>query len=315
MCNDIGCAKEHLRKYLDRDDNDIGGAFLIQEKIDFVKEYRVLVLNGKSIACVAKKCKQIPCNADVGVDFKVDEDENIENLAIEVIKAHKLFFSGVNIVKTRDNQLYILECNRNPHFKAVKEAYLKKFKNKDFDIAQMVINEIELVFQKREEEKNRLSLNSHPINGLSLNSEEYHIFISYLREDKLQADTLRNILKDYGIRVYLDEEEAGLSENGINKSLNNLNNSKRIVIIFSRVTLSVDTNRIYFKELDEIKNIEEQNCRQIAIPIILQNTDLDLLKNKYSAIEYIFNTREPKKIQNDRDYDEVIKRLIREILE
>ena len=51
-----------------------------------------------------------------------------------------IFFAGVDIVENEDGKFYILECNRNPQFRAFEEAHLRA--GHTIDIAKILVNKI-----------------------------------------------------------------------------------------------------------------------------------------------------------------------------
>ena len=99
----------------------MGYGVILQEFIKFDEEYRVNVLDGKSIGCVIKINDKEIKNADQGAIFAEKYNKQVIDLAEKVAKLHKLMFAGVDI-GIKNNTLYLLECNRNPAFEAFDQA-------------------------------------------------------------------------------------------------------------------------------------------------------------------------------------------------
>ena len=259
--------KPYVEKCLkESDGNEIGNDFLIQEKINIKSEYRILVLNGKSLGCVRKISNKVAKNADQRACFEKDENEKIEKLAQKVAQIQKLFFAGVDIIENEDGEFYVLECNRNPQFRAFEEAYLRA--GHSIDIAKILINE---VYQ--------LAMNYKKLNSYDLRVKHYDVFISYIIEDVVFAKDLKEILINYWLDVWFDTLKVKLTDDGVEKSLLSLEKAKIVLSLFSQTIFNNhDKKRAFYKELERILELEKKLGRKISIPILLQSIDVSKLK-------------------------------------
>ena len=298
--NSVEEIKIYIKKCLkESDENEIGNGFLIQEKINIKNKYRVLVLNGKSLGCVKKISNKVARNADQGAIFEVEENEKVERFARKVAKIQKLFFAGVDIVENEDGELYVLECNRNPQFRAFEEAYLRT--GYDIDIAKMLIDEIYQLANKYR----KLSFYDFEL-------KNYDIFISYMKEDFIFAKELKEILSDYGIEVWCDDLKIKLTDDGIEKSLITLEKVKIVLNLFSQTIINYySEKRGFYKELKKILELEKKLGRKISIPILLQSVDINQLKQLNVLFKEYFENR---RILYFNNKEEVIKKIIREVV-
>ena len=292
--------KPYIEKSLkESDENEIGNGFLVQEKINIKNEYRVLVLNGKSLGCVKKISNKIARNADLGADFEKVENKKVEKLAQKVAQIQKLFFAGVDIIENKDGEFYVLECNRNPQFRAFEEAYLRA--GNSINIAKILIDEIY-----------QLTINYKRLDSYNFRIKPYDVFISYMTEDFVFAKDLKETLSNYGLDVWFDDSKVKLTDDGIEKSLLSLENSKIVLTLFSQTILSnYNEKRTFYKELAKVLELEEKLGRKISIPILLQSINIDKLKQLNPLFEKYFENRKPLYFN---DKDEIVKKILSEIL-
>jgi len=272
---------------------------LIQEKINIKNEYRVLVLNGKSLGCVKKISNKVAKNADQGAYFEKAENKKIEELAQKVAKIQKLFFAGVDIIENEDGKLYVLECNRNPQFRAFEEAYLRA--GNSMDIAKILIEE---VYQ--------LAMKYKKLNFYNFKIKNYDVFISYMTEDFIFAKDLKETLNKYGLEIWLDDSKVKLTDDGVEKSLLFLEKSKIVLSLFSQTVFNnLDKTRTFYKELEKVLELEEKLGRKISIPILLQSIDVNKLKQLNPIFKKYFKNRRALYFDNK---NEIIEKIISEIL-
>ena len=105
-------------------DNDSYG-IILQEKIQTRDEYRVFVINGEAKDAVYKSNNSgLANNAAQGARFtkrKIKDLDKIKEVAEKCAIEQGLTFAGVDI-SIHDKKPYIIECNRNPEFKAFDKA-------------------------------------------------------------------------------------------------------------------------------------------------------------------------------------------------
>jgi predicted nucleotide-binding protein len=103
----------------------MGYGLLLQPYKQFDNEFRVVVVGGKGLGCASKKQPDpniIASNAERGGVFQNSPHRSdVVKLAEECTRISGLSFSGVDVVEIGD-QLYILECNRNPQFREFDRA-------------------------------------------------------------------------------------------------------------------------------------------------------------------------------------------------
>ena len=119
--------------------NEVSGAkenLLIQKYLDIESEYRIFVVGDVALGCVEKKAapgKQI-ANYAAGASFTAVEMPRIFlDEAVKLCKSQEIDIGGVDIVKTKKGEYYILEINRCPEFRAFSEAT-------GINVAEKIIN-------------------------------------------------------------------------------------------------------------------------------------------------------------------------------
>jgi len=105
-----------------KDDPFFGYGLLVQEELKTTEEYRVVVVGGKALGCIAKPkpLEGVARNAHLGNEFVNYEGSNFDEVIDFAEKAsnfHEQNISGVDIIEA-NGRLYLLECNRNPQFEA-----------------------------------------------------------------------------------------------------------------------------------------------------------------------------------------------------
>jgi len=124
VCNNIKEIEKTRVSYIHNESNKkefLGYGILIQECIDFDEEYRVNIINGKSVGSIIKKSDIKIKNANRGAKFIVKNNQEVITLAEDIAQLHQLFFAGVDIVR-KGNEYYVIECNRNPSFQEFDNA-------------------------------------------------------------------------------------------------------------------------------------------------------------------------------------------------
>lgn len=124
ICNNIQDIEKARLRYISDDVQQqefLGYGILIQKCIEFEEEYRINIINGKSVGSVVKKNDLKIKNANLGAKFILKHNKKVIKIAEKVAELHQLFFAGVDIVR-KGNSYYVIECNRNPSFKAFDKA-------------------------------------------------------------------------------------------------------------------------------------------------------------------------------------------------
>ncbi|MFC1615552.1 RimK family alpha-L-glutamate ligase [Patescibacteria group bacterium] len=98
---------------------------LIQKYLDIEAEYRIFVMGNASLGAVVKNPapgKKI-ANYNAGACFyPVDLPKSLLDEAVKLCQIQEIDIGGVDIVKTKSGEYFILEINRCPEFRAFSEA-------------------------------------------------------------------------------------------------------------------------------------------------------------------------------------------------
>lgn len=115
----------------DKEINELIGVYsmnadelLIQEKLPNKTDYRVLVLDGKSLGVMKKVAAegQLVSNYKAGGTVSVAKDKEVENLAVSAANALECDYAGVDIMYDSKGNPKVLEINKNPGFKGFEEV-------------------------------------------------------------------------------------------------------------------------------------------------------------------------------------------------
>lgn len=107
--------------------------YLAQEFIDYVADYRVHVVGGKTFCIYERIAPEGDFRANVslgGAMKKVDDSillEKLSKLAIRAINALSMDYGGVDIISDKEGNLLVLEFNTNPGFKNVSDITGENF--------------------------------------------------------------------------------------------------------------------------------------------------------------------------------------------
>lgn len=95
---------------------------IFQKYIEIEKEFRVLVLDGKSLGIIEKKAapNTIARNAHQGSRFLAVTNDKVEQYAMKYTNNKGLF--GADIALNRKDECFLIESNRSPQWKAFEEA-------------------------------------------------------------------------------------------------------------------------------------------------------------------------------------------------
>lgn len=113
---------DSLKQYKELRDSIGDASVIIQKKLDIISEFRVMVVNGRSLGSVRKEGEGIAKNAAQGSTFVSVDDPEVEAFAVEAAQSHTGIVQGIDVARTSDDQLYVIEANRTPNFTAFREA-------------------------------------------------------------------------------------------------------------------------------------------------------------------------------------------------
>jgi len=100
---------------------------LIQEYIPYDNDYRVIVLNGKSIGIIERVPRKGDFRANISLGakaFSVDEKDAKEVVELAEYTAKKLEcdYAGIDILR-HGSKLYVVEANFSPHYEGFETIY------------------------------------------------------------------------------------------------------------------------------------------------------------------------------------------------
>ncbi len=257
-------------KKREKDAQIIGYGILIQEYIAFDEEYRVNVIDGKSIGCVLKRGgKQGINNADQNAEFLKSDNKKVIKLAEQVAKFHNLTFAGVDI-GIKDNELYVIECNRNPAFERFDYALNQ-------DSARIFI---EHIFNSLKE-KQKQSMLCKKNNGK--NNKDYIIIKNFGKSIKRENTLIvKNSIKADRVYIHSSHYEENIQ--------NDIEVEK---IIQSLIKIIVDAKLDNFTKkdaLNELNALKDLNCQKNKTEVLLSierklTTLNNIIKNSENLLE------------------------------
>ncbi len=102
-----------------------GGNYILRKYIDYKAHYRLIVLGEKVVGTVEYPRVEKDFRSNVGDDLQVIEtkcDKNVEDIAINAVKAKYFEFGGVDILVGEDGKPYVAEANFPCFFPRVQNA-------------------------------------------------------------------------------------------------------------------------------------------------------------------------------------------------
>lgn len=110
-----------------------GKEYIFQEFIEYEADYRVHVVGAKAFCPYRRTALEGDFRANVSLGGSMEKVENevdlatISNMATAAAAAMKLEFCGVDIIKDKKGNFYVLETNSDPGFKEVEEITDESF--------------------------------------------------------------------------------------------------------------------------------------------------------------------------------------------
>ncbi len=250
---------DELKSYFENYDRSLGYGIILQEKIDTSEEYRVLVINGKAVDLVHKSNPRSDTNnAAGGAHFtkrKTKKEGELKEIAEKCAQTQNLTFAGVDLTINNGN-VYVIECNRNPEFKAFSHATRINVADK---IIEFLISDSQLDTQSNKdllEELKRLSATEEELIIIKSFEENFRTLEKYVNEE---LTTFKEELTDIKKALRKDIAENQVRDKGkLGKNISTVLGEiyqKTVLGLYDKVaSSSVDilTNKI--SEL--IKNIE-----------------------------------------------------------
>lgn len=116
----------------------VDGVYYLQRKIDSGEDnhdYRVFVVNNQVVASMRRSGAGWLNNVAQGAQCDHIEDEKLHALAVRAAKAIGIEYCGVDIMRGRDGQLWVLEVNGIPAWRGLQEVC-------QLDIAQTLVDDL-----------------------------------------------------------------------------------------------------------------------------------------------------------------------------
>lgn len=115
-----------LEQHFSEDDAE-SAPILMQQWVDKVADYRVLVLGDRALATIRRQPEDADAtawNVAQGAETqRVEGREDIAELAVQLAMHESVEIAGVDIIEDEGGGLWVLECNRNPNFTGLQDAY------------------------------------------------------------------------------------------------------------------------------------------------------------------------------------------------
>ena len=95
----------------------VDGVYYLQTYIDSGNshhDFRVFVINNESVATMRRSGAGWLNNVAQGADCVSEQDQQIEALAVQAAKALEIDYCGVDIMRDKDGQLWVIEVNSIP---------------------------------------------------------------------------------------------------------------------------------------------------------------------------------------------------------
>lgn len=131
----IDSKSEAIKKMMDYFQEGDESALLVQKWVNFINEYRCLVINGYCIG-IAEKIKKensLTGNANNCLNFLKVEDGKIEKFVLQNISSEGLL--GVDVALSEKGEIHIIEANRAPEWEEFQDAI-------GFNVAEIIIKKI-----------------------------------------------------------------------------------------------------------------------------------------------------------------------------
>jgi len=97
----------YLQRFIPHEGNDI----------------RVFVINGRVIAAMKRHSSDWRCNVALGAEVSpLDPDTSIVDLSLRAVEAVGAFYAGVDILPSKEGELYLLEVNGIPGWRGLQQV-------------------------------------------------------------------------------------------------------------------------------------------------------------------------------------------------
>jgi hypothetical protein len=126
LCNNRSETTEAVSRIFDKTYPEYDYLLLVQRKIDILKEYRVVIFQGKVILCYLKDTSEGLLSDNISplhwegsktiVQTDVDLLNKMQNFVSPIFERIDLQFSGLDVVEDTLGKLFLIELNASPGF-------------------------------------------------------------------------------------------------------------------------------------------------------------------------------------------------------
>lgn len=119
-------SRKDIKKYFEKVGENGKRSFILQEKIDYVKDYRLIVIGGKVLGAIQRIAKKGEFRSNISLGGKAKTVQNINpklaKIALNTAKIMNLDIAGVDVLEDKQGNYYFIEINRAPQTKGFEKA-------------------------------------------------------------------------------------------------------------------------------------------------------------------------------------------------
>ncbi|HEX6977530.1 MAG TPA: ATP-grasp domain-containing protein, partial [Patescibacteria group bacterium] len=118
-------SKEEIRKYFEEKGESGRRDFLLQEKVDYVKDYRIIVVGKKILGAIEHEAHTGEFRANINSESRARSvakiDPKLASIALKAANMMSLDIAGVDVIEDKFGNYFIIEINRSPKTKEFEE--------------------------------------------------------------------------------------------------------------------------------------------------------------------------------------------------
>ncbi len=100
-------------------DSFVDGVFYLQTFIEAPHDYRVFVVNNRAIAAMRRSGADWLHNVAQGAQCEASDESDVMNLAVQAAKVLDIAYCGIDIIRDREGELWVLEVNSIPAWRGL----------------------------------------------------------------------------------------------------------------------------------------------------------------------------------------------------
>lgn len=116
-------------------DAHVDGVFYLQQFIKASSDYRVFIVNNKPVAAMKRTGETWLHNAALGAKCTACNEQNVINLACQAALVLDINYCGVDVIKDKNGQLFVLEINSIPAWRSLQSVT-------DVNIAEALVDDL-----------------------------------------------------------------------------------------------------------------------------------------------------------------------------